>query len=300
MTLNPQFFFSNFLSNKKFILLNSSFGPYSSNFFLFNLNIKLNHYFSYSTQTQKNKTIKKKEILSIKKKISDKNTSIYENYQDKPFFKYLGFKIIPQTKIINNNIIDNNVLLNASQYRSIFSRFRGMIMKNGKLTLANRIFTLFLYRLSKEFNQPGDKVLFEALSRIRPFVSLESRRVGGARYNLPRYVTTLGSYSIASRWLINRSRKSNGNFLDNLILELKRIKQGSSELIKLASDTHKIAINNRMFMRFGIKHQTLKEKMESNRKRKEDASSVIVKKDLINKKSSLIKYTNPKNKNKFF
>lgn len=134
----------------------------------------------------------------------------------------------------------------------VLNKFRGSLIKNGKIEKAHTIFLSLLLVLSKDSNKSGSLVLFQALDRIKPYVRLEVRRIGGAKYSVPRPLSEHGRYSIAIKWLIKKASSLKGmSIVQALRTEVLRIHRGDSDLIKSCSDLHNTAINNRMFIMKG-------------------------------------------------
>lgn len=138
----------------------------------------------------------------------------------------------------------------------VLNKFRGSLIKNGKIEKAHTIFLNVLVQLSKDLNKSGSLVLVQALSKIKPYVRLEVRRIGGAKYSVPRPLSEHSRYSIAIKWLIKKALSLKGVPLSQALkMEVLKIHRGDSDLIKVCSDLHNTAINNRMFVMKGKKNK---------------------------------------------
>lgn len=150
-------------------------------------------------------------------------------------------------KVSNYN--NEKLLEDISLKLKVLNKFRGSLVKNGKFEKAHNIFLTLLFKLSNELSKPGSLVLFQAMNKIKPYVRLEVRRIGGAKYSVPRPLTELGRFSVAIKWLLKKALASKGMpVVEALKIEVLKIHRGDSDLIKMCSDVHSTAINNRMFV----------------------------------------------------
>jgi len=141
----------------------------------------------------------------------------------------------------------------------IVNLFVGSLTKKGNRRQAKRLFaeTLKLIKRSlltqdKRSEKDPFSVLLDVTSSLRPLITLESKRVGGVIYRLPRLInTTRRGYSIAVHWLIKSAllRKERG-FALKLASEILDTSRGKSTSLKKKSELYDLAIYNRPFVRY--------------------------------------------------
>ena len=88
----------------------------------------------------------------------------------------------------------------------VVAKFVNSLMKDGKKSVAERIFYSTLDILQKKTNDDPLKIFKKALENLKPVVEVKSRRVGGATYQVPVEVKPNRRQSLASRWLIEYSQ----------------------------------------------------------------------------------------------
>jgi len=145
----------------------------------------------------------------------------------------------------------------------IINLFVGSLTKNGNRRQAKRLFleTLELIRRAIFLQQTNNKetilkdpfiFILEIILNLKPLVVLESKRVGGVIYRLPRLISSpRRGYSIAVHWLIKSAmmRKERG-FALKLANEILDTARGKSSSLKKRNELYDLAINNRPFVRY--------------------------------------------------
>ena len=95
-------------------------------------------------------------------------------------------------------------------------------------------------------------ILVKAVIKAAPNISLQSKRVGGVIYRLPRLIRNKSrSYSIGIRWIVKnaRLRKEKG-FEVRLANEIYDTYRGRGSTIRKKLEMHRIAALNRPFIRY--------------------------------------------------
>ena len=132
------------------------------------------------------------------------------------------------------------------------------MMKDGKKSLAYKIFYRAGIGIRKETKKNPVYVLRQAIGRVIPRVGVKIRKrqkkgkKGGKTYKIPVGITIRQGILLAIRWLIEASRKRSGTSM---------VSQLRSELIDAASkkrgyairkkeETHKMAAASRTFAHF--------------------------------------------------
>jgi len=148
--------------------------------------------------------------------------------------------------------IDKRQVLPDPVYNSrLVTKFINNVTKQGKKTVAERIFYGALEIIEERTGEDPVKVFKRAMDNVKPQVEVKSRRVGGSTYQVPIEVTGDRQQALAIRWLIGYSRgrhektmtqKLAGEFID------AAANRGSA--IKKRDDTHRMAEANKAFAHY--------------------------------------------------
>jgi small subunit ribosomal protein S7 len=130
----------------------------------------------------------------------------------------------------------------------VVTRFINYLMKQGKRTLAERMFYQALDQVKDRTGQEGIEVFRSALRNVQPALEVKSRRIGGATYQVPIEIKSERRLMLGMRWLIGYSRDRNENsFPERLASELIAASKNEGPSIKKREDTHRMAEANRAF-----------------------------------------------------
>jgi small subunit ribosomal protein S7 len=133
----------------------------------------------------------------------------------------------------------------------LVSNFINKLMKNGKKTLAARIFYDALDIVEKRTKKPGIEIFEQAIKNATPLIEVRPRRVGGATYQIPLEVRPERRESLAIRWLVNSSRERTGKSMaEKLAAELMDAANSQGATVKKREDTHRMAEANRAFAHY--------------------------------------------------
>ena len=132
------------------------------------------------------------------------------------------------------------------------AKFINYLMKNGKKSVAEKIFYNSLNIISKkEKKENAIDVFKKALSNVSPALEVKSKRIGGATYQVPMEVSSSRKLSLAMRWILSFSRGRKGKTMSNrLAAELIAAANNEGSSIKKKEDTHKMAEANKAFAHF--------------------------------------------------
>lgn len=149
--------------------------------------------------------------------------------------------------------IHHNVLPDPRYKSQIVTELVGVVLKQGKKTIAEQIVYTALDELNKKIEgkeTPLEK--FEAcLENIKPRLETKSRRVGGANYQVPMEVAPDRAKALALRWLLDAARdRSEANMALRLAAELVAAKNNEGNAVRKKQDVHKMAEANRAFAHF--------------------------------------------------
>ena len=134
----------------------------------------------------------------------------------------------------------------------LVSKFINSLMKNGKKSVAEKIFYGALDEISTRESEMASLEIFKAaIENVMPSVEVKSRRVGGSTYQVPMEVRHNRSESLAIRWLIQHANTRNGlSMRAKLANELIDASKSLGSAIKKKEDTHKMAEANKAFAHY--------------------------------------------------
>lgn len=131
------------------------------------------------------------------------------------------------------------------------SKFVNSLMRDGKKSLAERIFYQALEIVEEKAGQPGLNVFKQALHNAKPALEVKSRRVGGATYQVPVEVRPERRTSLAIKWLIRSAReRTEKTMAERLANELLAASRNEGATIKKKEDTHRMAEANKAFAHY--------------------------------------------------
>jgi len=134
----------------------------------------------------------------------------------------------------------------------LLAQFINHLMKGGKKSIAQKI----IYRtfdLIKEKTKKEPLDIFDlAVKNASPLVEVRSRRIGGARYQVPREVRGERKIALSFRWLIQAAAGGKGKSMsEKLAEEFILASKNEGTAVKKKEETHKIADANKAFAHFG-------------------------------------------------
>ena len=134
----------------------------------------------------------------------------------------------------------------------VLGKFINVLMKDGKKSLAERLIEKSFNKINQKFSLDPLEVFNAAIQNVRPFLELNSVRVGGANYQVPSPVDEYRGNVLAIRWIIDSARKrSEKIMIDRLAGELFDAYGNKGIAVKKKEDTHKMAEANKAFAHFG-------------------------------------------------
>lgn len=131
------------------------------------------------------------------------------------------------------------------------TRFINNLMKDGKKSLAQKIFYKAMKVIEEKTKQEPFKIFQQALKNVAPRMEVWPRRVGGATYLVPREVRSERRFSLAVKWLIQavRAKKGQPTYI-KLAEELIKAANNEGDAIEKKNQVHKLAEANRAFAHF--------------------------------------------------
>lgn len=134
---------------------------------------------------------------------------------------------------------------------SVVTAFINYMQKNGKKSVAEKIFYSAIDLISQKINEDGIVVWRQALENVKPELEVKSRRVGGVSYQIPVEVLPQRQQSLAIRWIIRSARERKGkSMIEKLANEIIDARNNTGGAIKKKEDTRKMAEANRAFSHY--------------------------------------------------
>jgi small subunit ribosomal protein S7 len=148
--------------------------------------------------------------------------------------------------------VDKRKVLPDPVYNSrLVTKFINNVQKDGKKTVAERIFYGALSEIEQRTGEDPLKVFKKAVENARPLVEVKSRRVGGSTYQVPMEVRPDRQQSLAIRWLINYSRsRHEKTMMLRLAGEFIDAAANRGGTVKKRDDTHRMAEANKAFAHY--------------------------------------------------
>jgi small subunit ribosomal protein S7 len=141
----------------------------------------------------------------------------------------------------------------------VLSKFINCVMERGQKATAQRIIydalDIIAQKLSKETDPNAPKeplaVFQMAVDKVKPFVEVRSKRIGGANYQVPLPVKPKRQQSLAFRWIIEAARGDKGRpMAARLADELYNAAKGEGKAMGVRDQTHRMAEANKAFAHF--------------------------------------------------
>ena len=134
----------------------------------------------------------------------------------------------------------------------IVAKFINNLMKQGKKSLAEKIFYQSIDKIKKQGKvDDGIELFKKALDNVAPVLEVKSKRIGGATYQVPIEISEARRMALAMRWIIGYSKSRKGQTMaDRLAAELLAAANNDGSAVKKKEDTHRMAEANKAFAHF--------------------------------------------------
>jgi small subunit ribosomal protein S7 len=133
----------------------------------------------------------------------------------------------------------------------LVGHFIGMIMWDGKKSVAEKIIYDAFDIIHERTKKGGLNVFEQAIKNVSPLLELKSRRVGGANYQVPVPVSGERRQMLAMRWIREVCRNKKGKpMAERLADELLEAANKAGAAMKKREDTHRMAEANKAFAHF--------------------------------------------------
>ncbi|GJL79039.1 MAG: 30S ribosomal protein S7 [Nitrospinaceae bacterium] len=133
----------------------------------------------------------------------------------------------------------------------LVGRFINNILRQGKKSLAERIFYSALDAVGEKVNDDPIKVFRKAVENAAPLLEVRSRRVGGATYQVPVEVNESRRIALSIRWVIQNARSRAGKSMsEKLTGEIVDAYNNAGGAIKKREEVHRMADANKAFAHY--------------------------------------------------
>jgi len=134
----------------------------------------------------------------------------------------------------------------------IVAKFINNLMKQGKKSLAEKIFYQSIDKIKKQGKvDDGIELFKKALDNVAPILEVKSKRIGGATYQVPIEISESRRMALSMRWIISFSKSRTGQTMaDRLAAELLAAANNDGSAVKKKEDTHRMAEANKAFSHF--------------------------------------------------
>lgn len=131
---------------------------------------------------------------------------------------------------------------------ALIEKFTCCIMKKGKKSLAQRIFSDALVFIRTRTKDDPLDVFSKALLNTTPLVEVRPKRVGGAVYQIPVEVNPRRQQALSIRWILDAARSRKGAAMaERLGLELLDASTEQGAAVKKKEAVLKMAQANKAF-----------------------------------------------------
>ncbi len=116
--------------------------------------------------------------------------------------------------------------------------------------MARKIVYQAFEKIKEKTKRDPVEVFEQAIQNASPVLEVRSKRVGGARYQVPVEVSKERRLTLALRWIIEAAKGSKGSMSDRLANELIDAAKNEGKSIKKKENVHRMAEANRAFAHF--------------------------------------------------
>src|SRR5262245_21449642 len=125
------------------------------------------------------------------------------------------------------------IIADAKYGEKLVAKFANILMERGKKSTAEKIVYGAFDVMQEKFKEDPLETFKKALDSVKPKVEVESRRVGGATYQVPVEVRPDRRTTLAMRWLkIFASQRGEKSMVERLAAEMVDAAQGRGNAVK--------------------------------------------------------------------
>ena len=142
------------------------------------------------------------------------------------------------------------VQLSGLQNHNIAKMLMFILVKNGKKLKARKLFFNFLLYFQKKYNLPGLIFFIHAILILEPKVWLKKKKIAGKIYEIPIYISSRRSKSIAIWWLLLAAKKKKTNLAEGLATEVLNVAFSKGLSISYWDALHSTVLKNKALLRW--------------------------------------------------
>lgn len=147
--------------------------------------------------------------------------------------------------------VKRQVLPDPKFHNLVLTKFVNALMLDGKKAVAEAVVYDAIDALAQVSKRDGIEAFLEAISNVKPFIEVKSRRVGGATYQVPVEVRGERAQQLSIKWIIAAARKrGEKTMMDRLAGELNDVLNNRGSAMKKREETHKMAEANKAFAHY--------------------------------------------------
>ena len=147
--------------------------------------------------------------------------------------------------------IKRKLLPDPKYHNVLAARFVNSLMKQGKKSVAERIFYDSIEMVAGRSDQDAIEIFQKALENAKPIVMVKSRRVGGQTYQIPVEVRPDERTARSIRWLISHARsRSERTMAERLANEFIAASKGEGGAVRQKEEVHRMAEANKAFAHY--------------------------------------------------
>ena len=137
---------------------------------------------------------------------------------------------------------------------TLVSKFINCMMYDGKKLVAQNVFYEAMDEVAKKIaDVPVLEVFETAVTNVKPYVEVRSKRVGGANYQVPMQVNKRRQQSLAIRWILEACRTESGRPMSRILAEeLAAAFNKEGKAMNKREQTHRMAEANKAFAHFAF------------------------------------------------
>lgn len=133
----------------------------------------------------------------------------------------------------------------------LLAQFINYMMRRGKKSVAEKIVYDSMDIIEKKTGHNGLDVIKKAIDNVKPVLEVNSRRVGGATYQVPIEVRHNRRLALAMRWIISFAKQRPESIMaERLAAEIMLAYKREGPSIKKREDTHRMAEANKAFAHY--------------------------------------------------
>jgi len=131
------------------------------------------------------------------------------------------------------------------------SQFINKVMKDGKKTIAQKIFYSALEIIKEKTKKEPLEIFKLAIENASPLLEVKPKRIGGATYQVPMEVRGERKLALATKWILDGARSKKGKpMAEKLAQELIDVSMNQGSAMKKKADVHRMAEANKAFAHF--------------------------------------------------